>query len=222
MNRPTLITAVVLAALAAGTTVAAAQDAPTGKGERGLHIMKLDANGDGAIDRAEAAGSPRLAERFDTLDSNGDGRLTRNELPGHKGKGHRGHRGGHGGIDRIIALDADGDGRISKVEAAGSRHLAERFDDIDGNRDGYIVRSELRAHHEKMRDEFKVRMDERQKQKFDAADTNNDGRLSRAEVEAGMPHLAKAFNFLDENRDGHLSREEAKPMGGFGMHRGGR
>ena len=49
---------------------------------------KLDTNGDGVIDRAEAAKAPRLAAQFDTLDKNKDGKLSRDELPRWHGKRH--------------------------------------------------------------------------------------------------------------------------------------
>jgi len=45
------------------------------------HYKKADANGDGALSRAEAEqGMPRLAKRFDELDANKDGTVTRDEL----------------------------------------------------------------------------------------------------------------------------------------------
>src|SRR5690606_41724936 len=60
---------------------------------------------------------------------------------------HRQHSRG------IAGLDADADGRISRDEAAGkgrmSGMLAKNFDAIDANRDGHIVRTELRAWHER-------------------------------------------------------------------------
>lgn len=213
MNRPTLIAA-ALALLVAVSALATPQSAAEPR-EHGHRMTKLDSNGDGAVDRSEAAASPRLATRFDALDTNGDGRLDASERRVRHGRHHR--RCGHDGLARIVALDADQDGRISKAEAAGSPHLGERFDGIDANRDGYLVRSELRAHHERRRAEFRSRAAERREAKFKQADGNGDGRLSRAEVEAGMPRLAKAFAFMDENRDGYLSRAELEPVGGRGQ-----
>ena len=216
MNRSILLAAIATVVVA-GTAFAAPQGVNEGPGAR--HGMKrLDANGDGAIDRAEAAASPRFAEHFARIDANGDGRITADERPARQHR--RGGRGG--GLERIVALDVNADGRISKVEAGSDSPIGKRFDDIDGNRDGYVVRSELRAAHEKMRAEHKVRAEKRRQDRFAATDGNKDGRLSQAEVEVGMPRIAKAFAFLDENRDGYLSAEEARPGGGmmFG-HRGG-
>ncbi|MBB1087352.1 EF-hand domain-containing protein [Lysobacter sp. SG-8] len=211
MTRSFLFVALA-SALVAGTAFAAPGAA---EGRQGA-MTRLDANGDGAIDKAEAAQAPRLAERFDRMDRNGDGRLTADERPQ-----RRGHRGGPGGgLDRIVKLDANQDGRISKVEVADMPRLAERFDAIDRNRDGYIVRSELRAHHEAMRAEHEAKREERRQARFAEADGNNDGRLSKAEVDASMPRLAPAFAFMDENRDGYLSASEAEPIGGQRGHGG--
>ncbi|MCX8005783.1 MAG: hypothetical protein N2688_12660, partial [Burkholderiaceae bacterium] len=43
-------------------------------------FARLDTNGDGFIDRNEAASRPRLAQQFDAIDSNRDGRLSKDEL----------------------------------------------------------------------------------------------------------------------------------------------
>ena len=54
---------------------------PTGEGGFAGHFRRADADGDGALTRAEAAeGLPRLAAKFDLLDANRDGRLTQDEL----------------------------------------------------------------------------------------------------------------------------------------------
>ena len=57
--------------------------APDGRAEGGFaaHFRRADADGDGALTRAEAAeGLPRVAAKFDLLDANRDGRLTQDEL----------------------------------------------------------------------------------------------------------------------------------------------
>ncbi|MFP7723664.1 EF-hand domain-containing protein [Lysobacter sp. A3-1-A15] len=205
MNRYTFLTAAIAAALA-GVAVAAPHDVPGGKSERGHPIARIDSNGDGAIDRAEAAAHPRLAARFDTMDANGDGRIDASERPQWKKRGHaRGHGGYRGGgMGQVLKLDADGDGRISKLEAAGNERLAARFDAADRNQDGYLVRSELMASAQVHRAEMQARHSERMQQKFAAADADGDGRLSRAEVETGLPRIARMFAFMDEDRDGYL------------------
>ncbi len=137
------------------------------------------------------------------------------------------HRGmHHGGLER---LDTDNDGRISRTEfdagraqrdatraqhperaaRAGKRkHDEPAFAALDANRDGYIVRSEATAYHERMRP---LREAERRAEfdaRFKEADLNRDGKLGRVEVQDKMPRMADRFAWLDENRDGFLSRAE--------------
>ena len=203
--------------LAAVSAAAFAQsaDAPRAR-------VSLDANRDGAIDRAEAAKAPRFAERFDKLDRNDDGRLTRDE------RGGMHHRNGKRGLAR---LDTDRDGRISRAEFATmearmaewrARHAehagkgdAKRghrapmvFAEVDANRDGYLVRTELHAHHERLRPQREAARKARLEQNFAAADLNRDGKLGMVEVEQAMPRLVERFNWMDDNRDGFLGRDE--------------
>ena len=226
MKYPMLrVSALAIATLLAGTALAVPQapvDKPGVDGPRQSHWTTLDANKDGVIDRSEAAAHPMLAEKFDRMDRNGDGRLERSELGrGHGKRGPRegsgagrdrmtGYGGGHGGTARYIALDTDGDGRISKLEAASSP-LATRFADIDANKDGYLVRSELRADSDRRRADHARKATERFELRFRQADSNHDGRLSRAEFETAWPGKAKMFAFLDEDRDGYLTRADLTP-----------
>lgn len=215
MKHKTLFTALALA-LAATTAAFAAE--PAANPERAPRPA-LDANGDGVVDRAEAAKFPRLAEHFDKLDSNGDGKLDVSERPqrrhgGHRGKGAHGH--GPGGIAR---LDQDGDGRISRAEleaGKGGREgrtnpLLANFAAIDADKDGHIVRGELEAWHEKQRPLREAEMRKRFDAKFAGADLNRDGKLSRVEVDEQMPRLAQRFAWMDSDRDGFLSRSELEP-----------
>ncbi len=169
MTRKTLLMLAVLAALSAGTAIAAtapANDSPHAP------RAKLDTNGDGVIDRGEAARHPRLAGKFDELDKNKDGRLAKEEMPRRHGRGSG--KDGHGPRETMMKLDTDKDGRISRAESeAGQAWASERFEQMDVNKDGYLDRAdrELRA-----------------KQRTDAwfakADTDKDGKLSRAEIDA--------------------------------------
>ena len=153
--------------------------------------------------------------------------------PGHADHGkadRRGMHGGkrhHGGLER---LDTDNDGRISRSEfATGQEMMAKRkaahpqragqaqrapldFAAIDNNRDGYLVRSELRAYHERMRPQQEAERKARFDAKFAEADLNRDGKLSRVEVGEKMPRMADRFAWMDDNRDGFLSREELQPQ----------
>lgn len=204
--RITRASALVIGIALAGAAVATPQDHDSRPQARST----LDSNHDGAIDRAEAAAHPRLAAHFDRMDRDGDGKIERGERRRHMHRGgKRMHRGDHGAM-AAIRLDTDGDGRISTIEAAASR-FATTFGEIDRNRDGYLVRSELDAAAEKRRSEFAAKRMQRFEAKFTEADANRDGRLSRAEVEAGWPRHARAFAFLDEDRDGQLSRADLMP-----------
>ena len=175
MTRKTLLTLAVLTALAAGTAFAAT--APASDSQT-TPRAKLDSNGDGSVDRAEAAKHPRLAGKFDELDKNKDGKLTKEEMPRHD-RGHGKH--GDGPREAMTKLDTDKDGRISRAEAtAGEGRMASRFDEMDANKDGYVDR----ADHE-------IRAKQRKDEWFAAADTDKDGKLSRAEVDAAKPAHGK-------------------------------
>jgi Ca2+-binding EF-hand superfamily protein len=208
MNHHKLFRPLLLAAAAAtiaGAAIAApqAQPADAHPQEHSRHA-KIDVNGDGALDRAEAAAHPRLAGKFDELDKNRDGKIDASERPG---KGRHG-RGGHHGMQPLIEADKDQDGRISRTEAAQVPWLEKVFADVDGNRDGYVVRSELRSYHEKMRPQREAERAKRFDERFAEADLNRDGKLSRVEVSEKMPHLSRSFAFMDEDRDGFLTRED--------------
>ena len=67
----------LVAAICLATTAAVAGGASS---DRAAHFDRLDANADGKLSRAEAAGHSELAQKFERLDSNKDGFLTRGEL----------------------------------------------------------------------------------------------------------------------------------------------
>lgn len=169
-RKPLLLLAMLLATSATGLAIAAA---PTGAKPA---PVRMDSNGDGLIDRQEAAAHPRLAERFDELDKNKDGKLARDEMPmqrrgmghdRHNDRHHGGMRGGREGVFMMRGMDTDNDGRISAAE------YRAQFDRLDVNKDGYIDRADRQARAEQRRAEW-----------FAKADTDKDGKLSQAELEA--------------------------------------
>ncbi len=123
---------------------ALAQTAPPPPAKEG-HFAKLDANGDGFIDKSEAKGP--LAEHFDAIDTDHDGRLSRDELKA--ARAAHGMKGDKTGKDRkgggLAMLDADHDGRVSWAEFSAG--IKSHFDQLDANHDGYLDATEMRAAH---------------------------------------------------------------------------
>lgn len=135
-------------AIAGAATLTFAQATPPASGKRAPHHAKIDANGDGVIDRSEAAKAPKFAEQFDKLDANKDGRITAEERPQ---RGMRDGKGGQGGRDamrgRMQEMDTDKDGRFSRAELAGRDRILQNFGAIDANKDGMLSREEMHAYH---------------------------------------------------------------------------
>jgi Ca2+-binding EF-hand superfamily protein len=166
-RKPLLLLALLMTTGTAGLAIAADAPATPDKPARAT----LDTNGDGFVDRTEAAKAPRLAEKFDSLDTNKDGRLSREELPRWQGKRHG--RGPGGAHERLEKLDANKDGRISRDEAKADPRLAARFDQMDVNKDGYLDKADRELGMKQHRDAW-----------FASADTNKDGQISKAEFDA--------------------------------------
>ncbi len=137
----------VLALLSASfVLVTGAADAQSRHG-RGGFFERLDANGDGVVDREELQQSRRAV--FRRVDADGDGYLSGAEIevlarePSAMPGGQR--RGVFSnaplpGKDLLRRLDSDGDGRIAESEFLAAEHpLLER---LDTDRDGRITRDE--------------------------------------------------------------------------------
>ena len=140
-------------AIAGAAATTFAQAPPPAAGKPAGHA-KIDANGDGVIDRAEAAANPRMAQHFEKLDTNKDGRITAYERP------QRGMRDGKGGGqrgERMAQLDANKDGRFSREELAGNQRMMQNFGSIDANADGALTREEMHAYHKAHRGERAAR-----------------------------------------------------------------
>ena len=192
MTAPPMKTLPLVAALAIALAAAAVHAAPPA-GAQGTRA-KIDANGDGVIDRSEAAAHPRLAERFDQLDKNRDGKIDASERP------QRGQGGRQGG--GMAKIDTNGDGMIDRSEAAAHPRLAERFDQLDKNRDGRIDASER-----PQRGQGGRQGDGRHGGGMAKLDANGDGAISLDEA-AGHQRLLDKFEMIDTNADASLSRVE--------------
>jgi Ca2+-binding EF-hand superfamily protein len=127
-------------ALAAGSALAA--DKPTSRFDR------LDANNDGVITRAEAAGSPQVAKSFDRADRNNDGKLSRAEYRSAFVKKEQKPVNTAAQRDRdpgFNALDRNNDGYLTRAEAARNPDLERQFKAADTNNDGKLNRAEYLA-----------------------------------------------------------------------------
>ncbi|MFK5998440.1 MAG: EF-hand domain-containing protein [Rhodobacterales bacterium] len=85
----------------------------------------------------------------------------------------------------------------------GPGMLAQRFDEIDTNSDGFITKDEMAAHHNT---------------EFSQKDTDGDGALSKAEVKAAMMkrmqmRLDRMFARMDKDKDGKIAQSEMKKGG---------
>ncbi|HEY0134226.1 MAG TPA: EF-hand domain-containing protein [Nannocystis sp.] len=185
------------------------------RGHRGRGgLKKLDTDGDGMISQAEARDS-RLADKFAELDADKDGKLSKDELHAMKGKGHDpAERAAH----MLKKFDANNDGAITQAEVGDHPKLADKFAELDADKDGKLTSTELQAMrgpghgggHGKGHDKGEWHdMDPAQRaakmmEKFDA---DKDGSLSAAEL-AEHPKLAGKFAEVDTDKDGKLSSAE--------------
>jgi len=142
-------TVAILTALALGSAATLVMAGDGGRPERGAMLEKLkaaDANGDGMISRDEAKALPRILKNFDAIDANHDGQITMEELHAF----HQANKGAHHGAGGLFAkLDMNKDGKISREEANAAPRLAEHFDALDANHDGFVTPDEMKAAHGK-------------------------------------------------------------------------
>jgi Ca2+-binding EF-hand superfamily protein len=80
---------------------------------------------------------------FSRLDANGDGVLDKSELAARHGR-FEDHEGNEAGKGLFAHLDTNGDGAIDANEL--QQGAAKRFERLDANHDGSIDKSEMAAH----------------------------------------------------------------------------
>lgn len=142
MKRTTLIAGVALVAVAATSVIATAHDRGGKFGGPEAMIEKFDANGDGAITKAEI--QEAAAARFAQADTNGDGVLSAEEMTA-AAQARSAKATGDRVAKRIEKLDTNGDGQLSldEMQARGTERLDRMFDRADADGDGTLTLAEL-------------------------------------------------------------------------------
>lgn len=199
------------------------------KGNAQDFIRRFDKDKKGYLKKEDLP--PRLADLFDRGDKNGDGKLDRQEaaqlLDGLRkfyglDKPAQPAAPGKEEIERVVdqilaRMDANKDGKISRDEA--QNFVKANFDQFDTNKDGFLDRNELRqvavrflanrpGNPTAQRQPGQPRRPEPRVEEpdFDALDLNADGRLTRDELK-GTPYADK-FDAMDTNKDGKIDRKE--------------
>lgn len=96
------------------------------------------------------------------------------QQPGGPGPMKHGRGAGPGGFG-LLQFDTNADGRLTKAEFDNAQRT--RFNEIDGNKDGFATQEEAQAARE-------ARRANAGKERFAAIDTDKNGQLSQTEFEA--------------------------------------
>ncbi len=117
-----------------------------------------------------------------------------------------------------LQLDANKDGVIDRAEAAKAPKLAEKFDQLDKNKDDKLAADE-RPHMRGMRHRGDGHRGMRGgHDRMKAVDTDKDGRISRAEAQAAQAKAGDRFERMDVNKDGYIDRADRQAR--VAQHRG--
>lgn len=160
------------------------------RGHAGGLFARLDQNGDGKIEQAEARSA--AATHFAQVDENGDGTLTRDERKDQASPQRPAKRGG----EHFARMDQNKDGKLDRTE---TKMPEVAFTAADENKDGKLTPKELEA-------AFEKRVEVRRAARFAQLDTNKDGKVTKAEA---LAHADRRFAALDANKDGQVTRKEA-------------
>src|SRR3546814_11254770 len=90
--------------------------------------------------------------------------------------------------------------------------LEKHFDTIDANRDGHIVRTELRAWHERQKPLREAERNKRFEARYIAADPNGGGKMGQVDAAEKMPRPQNRFARLEDEREGFLSPAEPRRL----------
>jgi Ca2+-binding EF-hand superfamily protein len=184
-------------------------------------VKRFDKNGDGKLSKDELPAV--LGKAFDAADKNGDGKLDRAGVAAMQTLLRNVFTAGDQPktppptakeLDKIIdgllkQFDTNGDGKISRKEVTGPL-VADNFDRLDLNKDGFLDRKELRALAERIQANQKGPAPKAgfggPLYDFDALDKNADGRLTKEELK-GTPLYAR-FAEIDTDKSGQIDRRE--------------
>ncbi len=153
-------TTLLIAAIAAGMTLAAGAQARDGGARFEMPAFEeIDANSDGAVTSEEitAAMQAQALARFEAVDTNGDGALSAEEMIA-QAEGQRASRMADRIADRIEKADANGDGVLQAEELRaqmGNRRGANPdrlFNRFDADDNGSLSAQEYAAVLDRMQD----------------------------------------------------------------------
>jgi Ca2+-binding EF-hand superfamily protein len=98
--------------------------------------------------------------------------------------------------------------------------VAEHFNRVDANRDGFITKAEADAAAQAFGGKRAEHRAERGEQAFERIDSNRDGSVTRAEWDSAQAQRKQRVAARDHNGDGRTDRSRFahRGMGGFGGH----